>query len=263
MNESFSLPLIIAHRGASALAPENTIASFSKAVEVGAEGIEFDVRLSKDGVPMVFHDSNLKRICAIDEKVSKLQSGQLRRLDAGSWFNTRHPALSDKQFASETIPTLEETLAFLNTYEGVIYIELKSKESEIGKLAEAVCGIIKTSKLVPQIIVKSFKLDGIARVKKTFPEIETAALFAPKVKTIIRKENRFIEIAHEFGADRLSLHFSLVTKKLMKKAAEQDFPVTIWTVDNSRWVSRAIRLGINHMITNNPARLIRKRRMIG
>ena len=258
MNET-PKPLIIAHRGSSALAPENTLASFQKAIEDGAEGIEFDVRLSKDGVPMVFHDASLRRICGKAMKVSDVYSSELRTLDSGSWFNVKNPEHANQSFSNEKISTLSETLSFLNGFTGIIYIELKCKEADVKILSKAVCETIINSPLFPQIIVKSFKLNVIPTIKKHCPDIKTAALFAPKVMTILRKEKRLIEISKELGANYVSLHFSLATKKLMKKAAKRNLPIAIWTADSPHWIRRSIRLGISSVITNNPARLLAKR----
>ena len=139
MNNTSDLPLIIAHRGASALAPENTLAAFRKAIEDGAEGIEFDVRLSKDGTAVVFHDADLKRIAGRDEKIIDLSFEELQKIDIGSWFNRVFPRLENEQFSNETIPTLQDVLDLLKDFRGLIYIELKCKEREVEPLAEAVC----------------------------------------------------------------------------------------------------------------------------
>ncbi len=259
MNDFSNSPLIIAHRGASALAPENTLASFKRAIEDGAEGIEFDIRLTKDDVPIVFHDSHLIRIARKEGRVSNFTCEELQNLDIGTWFNEKNPNKEDESFSQERIPTLKETLHFLSDYKGIIYIELKCKKKEIKALSEALCQVIKHSDLLPQIIVKSFKLDSIPLIKNECPGVKTAALFAPKVMTIIRKEKRLINIAKELGVDFLSLHFSLVTRKLMNKAAAQNLGVAIWTVDNSLWVKRGVKLGISHLISNNPAILLAKR----
>jgi len=252
-------PLIVAHRGASELAPENTRAAFRRAIDDGAEGIEFDVRLTKDGETVVFHDATLKRLANRKNLVSSLTLDELQKIDVGSWFNRRLPNRSDKDFSGERIPSLKEILEFLKDFRGLIYIELKCRESEAERLAKAVCEIIKDSHLLPQIIVKSFQLDAIPMVKNHCPDVKTAALFAPKIMTILRKEKRLIEVASETGAEMISVHFSLATRKLMEKASERGFPVTIWTANNSRWVKRAFDLGIYAVITNNPARLLEKR----
>ena len=254
-----SKPLIIGHRGASAIAPENTLAAFRQALADGAEGLEFDVRLSKDGEVFVFHDATLTRLSDRKNFVSSLNADELRKIDVGAWFNKRRANISGADFSGETIPTLRETLEFLRDFKGLIYIELKCRESEIEKLVEAVSKIISGSTLLPQIIVKSFQLEAIPHIRKICPKVKTAALFAPKIMTILRKEKRLVNIAHELGADMLSVHFSLATRKLMKKAAKKNLPVTIWTADNPRWIKRAFDLGLFAVITNNPAILLAKR----
>lgn len=251
-------PLIIAHRGASALAPENTLAAFAKAIADGAEGLEFDVRLAKDNV-VVFHDATLGRLTDNKRLISNFTAAELQKFDVGSWFNRLRPGCADEKFAAERIPTLKQLLEFLKDFKGLIYIELKCRESEIEKLVKAVCELIANSHLLSQIIVKSFQLEAIPQIRRTCPKIKTAALFAPKIMTILRKEKRLVNIAHELGAEMISVHFSLATRKLMKKAEKRNLPVTIWTADNPHWLKRATNLGIFAVITNNPARLLAKR----
>ncbi len=256
-------PLIIAHRGASELAPENTFASFQKAIDDGAEGIEFDVQISKDLVPLVFHDENLIRIAGQDSLVSDLDSNELQKFDAGSWFNKLNLEKANEKFANEKISTLAQTLEFLQNYKGIIYIELKDESvKDIEIYTKAVCDIINDSSLLPQIILKSFNLDILPLVKTHCPEVKTAALFSPSVLTLLRKKKGLINIAEDLQVDGLSLHFSLATKSLMQKAQERNLKVAIWTVDNPLWIRRGLNLGINHIITNNPARLLEKRNRI-
>jgi glycerophosphoryl diester phosphodiesterase len=252
-------PLIIAHRGASALAPENTRAAFRRAIADGAEGIEFDVRLAKDGAVVVFHDATLRRLTNRTNLVSSLNIEELQTIDVGSWFSRRKSAQADEDFSAERIPTLLQTLDFLKDFPGLIYIELKCRAAETERLAQAVGEIISGSLLLPRIIVKSFQLETLPAVRRACPQVQTAALFAPKIMTILRKEKRLVEVADELGANMLSLHFSLATRKLMQKAAARNLPVTIWTADNPRWIGRAFELGLFAVITNNPATLLAKR----
>lgn len=252
-------PLIIAHRGASASAPENTLAAFRQAIKDGAEGIEFDVRLARDGAVVVFHDATLGRLTAQKNLVSSLTAAQLQKIDVGSWFNRRKMSLLTGDFSGETIPTLQTALDFLADFKGLLYIELKCREAEIERLSKAVCEVISGSHLLPQMIVKSFQLETIPHIRRHCPKVKTAALFAPKIMTILRKEKRLVNIAHEIGADMISVHFSLATRKLMKKAEKRNLPVTIWTADNPRWVKRAVDLGLFAVITNDPANLLAKR----
>ncbi len=255
-------PLIIAHRGASEIAPENTLAAFSQAIRDKADGIEFDVRLAKDGTAVVFHDEDLLRMAEKEVFIKDFTAAELKNFDVGSWFNLKNPDKADSKFSDERIPTLRETLEFLKDYKGIIYIELKCDAAEAKPLSKAVCDEIKSSSLLPNIIVKSFNLDVIPHVKRFCPAVRTATLFAPKVLILLRKEKRLINIARELEVDFMSLHFSLVTKKLMKKAERQNLKVAIWTADNPRWIKRGLKLGIEHIITNNPAGLLAKRREI-
>ncbi len=262
MEKNGSKPLIIAHRGASSSAPENTLAAFQKAINDGAEGVEFDVRLAKDGVPVVFHDEKLRRIGQKDGCVSNFTSLELQKMDAGSWFNTKYPNKADDRFAAENVPTLAHLLEFLKEFEGLIYIELKCAEKEIAALVKAVCETIGGSQLLPSMIVKSFNLDAIYQTKQMLPEVRTAALFAPKIRTILHDKKVLLEKAEKCLADELSIHSSLATESFIQKAEQRGFPVTIWTANNTVWVKRAVDLGINAIITNDPAKLLAKKREI-
>ena len=259
MPKNGHIPLIIAHRGSSALAPENTMAAFHKAIEDRADGLEFDVRLAKDGVPVVFHDATLRRIARKNISVISLRAEELQKLDVGSWFNIKNPRKANLKFSAETIPTLAYLLDVLGDYKGLIYIELKCKADELTTLVRAVIKVVQSSKLFPNIIIKSFKLEAIALTNKLLPEVRTAALFAPKILTILRKQTQLIEKARECKADEISLHFSLATQKIVEKAREFGMPTIIWTADHPVWVKRSCDIGIRAIITNNPARLLVKR----
>lgn len=254
-----STPLIIAHRGASAVAPENTLAAFTRAIKDGAEGIEFDVRLAKDGVPVVHHDETLERTGGRKERICDLTSGELKRADVGSWFRRSSPESWKTAYGRARVPTLAETLRHLDGFDGRLYIELKCDDTGVESLVRRVGELIRDSPIAPSIVVKSFRLGFIPHMRAACPDIRTAALFAPKIMTILRKEKHLVDIAREFGAAELSVHYSLMTKKLMKEAAKHGLPVTIWTADQPRLLRRGIKLGVNAIITNDPARLLAKR----
>jgi glycerophosphoryl diester phosphodiesterase len=249
-------PTIIAHRGVSAHAPENTLAAFRMAMESQAGGVEFDVRLAKDGVPVVIHDRDLKRTGKRIEKVSELTSKELSKVDVGSWFDQRYRKRARPEFENEAVPTLEQTLSLLKDFNGPIYIELKANASTFLDLSAAVCNVIRDSALLPHIIIKSFKLASIPEVKYLLPGVQTAALFAVDVMLIIRHREHIVTLASEFGADRISVHHSLVSPKLARAAAEVGMPITVWTVDDPRWLSRRRNLNIDALITNDPDRFL-------
>ena len=252
-------PLIIAHRGASAHAPENTLISFRKAVELGADGIEFDVRLAGDGVAMVFHDPSLNRIAGRKGKIRQIDSSELRSVDAGSWFDRRYPNRANPSFANERIPTLRETLQFLRGFDGLLYIELKGHNRDIEPLAATVTVEIRDSPLLPRIIIKSFNLRALSHVKAMCPGVRTAALFAPKLRNLLRKEKHILQLADEAGANEISLHYTLATRKLVSEASRRGFDVVIWTADRAHWVRRGAELRLKAIITNDPAKLLAAR----
>ena len=254
-------PLIIAHRGASANAPENTRAAFQKAIDDGADGIEFDVRLAKDGVPVVIHDPTLRRLAKIESRVADLTAGELSEIDVGSWFSRAYPKRA-AQFSAETVPTLAGLFDFLSEYKGLLYVELKGADSIMPALAGKVCELIRQTGKTPNIVVKSFKLKALEIVKEIMPEVKTAALFEPKILTVLRKKKRILDEARKCGADEISLHYSLATKSFVRRARENDFSTVIWTADKTAWVKRAADYGIGAIITNDPAKLLAERERI-
>ena len=245
---------IIAHRGLSARAPENTLAAIDRAVAIGAGGVEFDVQLARDGVPVVIHDETLFRYTRRKDKVADLTSKQLARTDVGSWFNRKHRRFADAVFARETVPTLSSVLKALAGYSGLIYIELKCDQSNFRELTEAVCDLVRDSPLLPRIIIKSFKLAVIPEVRHQIASVQTAALFAPEIVHFLRRREHIIALAREFGAQQLSVHHSLITRRLCALASDAGMPVTAWTVDDPRWLIRRRSFGITALITNDPER---------
>lgn len=248
-------PLIIAHRGDSRNAPENTLSAFRSAIEAGADGVEFDVRINGDGVPVVIHDATLDRTGQRPEKISEISSRLLSEIEVGSWFNWLNPARAKPQFTKEELPTLSKVMDSFQNYKGLLYIELKSAVTD-PDLAAAVCDVISDSPLLPQIIVKSFDLSLIQVVRAMLPEVQTAALFEPTFKAMVGRRDRLIDLANEAGAQQLSIHYLLVTKKMMRAAERASMPVTVWTVDDPSWALRHRDLNIKALITNDPKRFL-------
>lgn len=251
-----SRPLIIGHRGASTHAPENTLAAFEMAIDAGADGIEFDVQLAKDVVPVVIHDETLLRTGRLQKRVRDLTSRELEQIDVGTWFNAKFPKRANRKFTGETVPTLQQTLRLLRGFDGLLYIELKCDETNFRELAAIVCEVICDSPQLPQVIVKSFKLSVIPEVRHRLPSVQTAALFAPEIMHYLRRREYMIALAREFGADQLSVHYSLITPRLCRLASAAEMPLTVWTVDDPKWIVRRRQLGIGALITNDPAKML-------
>jgi glycerophosphoryl diester phosphodiesterase len=254
------LPLIIGHRGACAHAPENTLASFEVAFRGGADGIEFDVRLARDGVPVVIHDPTLLRTVRLERMVNEFDSTTLTKFYAGEWFNVKNPDSAIEDFELETIPTLAEV--FEKYGERHLYVEMKCEEpSRRAELARAVVGLIREHKLGERLVVKSFEHDALAEVKKLAPEIRTAALFGRSWPRPFVPVAKILARADACGADEISLHRSLLRRATVERARERGFEVVVWTVNSRFRLRRATAMNLRAVITDNPNDLRYKYRL--
>jgi glycerophosphoryl diester phosphodiesterase len=261
------LPLIIGHRGASALAPENTLAAFRQAIADGVDGIEFDVRLARDGVAVVIHDATLERTGLLKSKVSNLTAAELQATDVGIWFGKRRRgrfAASNKDFAGETVPLLEQVFELFEKHEGWLYLEMKADAGAEMELAAEVVRLIQQTPVRSHVVVECFDLSLIARVKALDSSIRTAALFEPKLSqpTTLVPRN-LAELTQAAGADEIALHHSLARRRTVERALQLNQRVVVWTVDNPAWLAKAQTLQIHALITNNPARLLAARDSAG
>jgi glycerophosphoryl diester phosphodiesterase len=251
-------PLILGHRGASAVAPENTLAAFARAFDDGADGIELDVRLSRDGVPVVIHDATLQRTGLVEGDVEQLTAAQLAKIDVGSWFNRAYPARARGEYAEQRLPRLSQVLERCRPRPGVIYIELKSQRgTATDNLVRSVAEAITEFEFQRRTVVVSFDYDAIATTKALAATIRTGALFAPAhpSRSAWRRE-KILRAAGDCGADEILLHRALVRRNLVEQARDRNFPVVVWTVDDSKWIERAQTLGVHALITNDPAKML-------
>jgi glycerophosphoryl diester phosphodiesterase len=255
-----ALPRIIAHRGDSSHAPENTLAAIRMAADRGAEGVEFDVRLSKDGVPMLIHDETLERTGGIRKEVAELTAEELSKINVGSWFNRKHPERADDRFRAEKIPTLQDVLELLNGFKGRIYVEMKCTPADMIALPKAVCSALKRLKDRERFVVKSFNLGSLPVVRSLLPDANIAALFDVGIESLLRRKSSIPFLSSEFCANEVSLHHALATPKLCRILKDSGMPITIWTVDKVSWLEKARKLGIGAVITNDPAKMLAARK---
>lgn len=238
-------PLIIGHRGASAVAPENTMAAFREAIAVGANGIEFDVRLASDGVPVVIHDSTLRRTGGVNKRVADLSGHELSQIDVGSWFKSG-------SFAGETVPSLAQLFELFQTNNLKLYLEMKcDSPSEYRPLAEACCRMISEHSLQERVMIECFQLPALQILKEIDPDIKTVALFDR-----VFMDQSIVTRATEIGAMAVALHHRLGRKNLVGKSKQAGLHVAVWTVDDPIWIDRARSIGIDALITNDPARMV-------
>ena len=255
-----SRPLILGHRGASAVAPENTLAAFARAISDGADGIEFDVRLSCDSAAVVIHDANLKRTGLVDRLISDLTVAELTQIDVGSWFAdcNQNP---NESFPGEKLPTLLQVFELFSSNNGLLYIEMKCDQDEGSALAAEVVRLTREFQMAERVVVESFDHAAIAAVKKIDSGIRTAALFEPKLTRPISTVRRLkmVDTALGVGADEIALHHTLAGVRVVEKARQAGLDVVVWTVDDPTWITRARALDIKALIANDPASLLRWR----
>ncbi len=226
------------------MAPENTMAAFREAIAVGADGIEFDVRLASDGVPVVIHDSTLRRTGGLNQRVAHLSAQEISKIDVGSWFAPG--------FASERVPSLRELFTFFQSNNASLYLEMKcDSPDEYRPLAEACCRMIEEHGFKERVVVECFQLAALEILKEVDSQIKTAALF-DRVFT----DQSVISRATEIGAMAVALHHRLARKALIEKSKQAGLHVAVWTVDDPIWIERAREMGIDAVITNDPARML-------
>jgi|SRR5918911_965108 glycerophosphoryl diester phosphodiesterase len=247
--------LIIGHRGAAAVAPENTLVAFKRAFRDGADGIEFDVRLARDRVPVVIHDASLRRTALRDGDVAQLSSAELCETDVGTWFNLRYPKAAHAEYAQARVPRLSEVFELFGACRSRLYVEMKCEAGESEALAAEVARLVCEYALLERVVVESFALASIAEIKRIDARLRTAALFEPSLSRPRPSWRRMIERATACEADEIALHRTLATRRTVEEARRRGMKTVIWTVDSPAWIERAISYGVSAVITNDPARM--------
>ncbi|HZS45796.1 MAG TPA: glycerophosphodiester phosphodiesterase family protein [Blastocatellia bacterium] len=247
--------LNIAHRGASAWAPENTISAFKLALEMGADGFELDVQLTRDDQAVVIHDGSVNRTTNSVGRVSQMILADLKRLDGGSWFNSKRPGRAKTEYIDEKIPTLAEVLELVKASRCIVYIELKFTRDSREGLEEKVVKLIDEFNLSKHVVIESFVHDAIRQVKKIAPALRTSALFAPGITMRRLSSKDIIKAASDCRADEIALEKTMATNQVVRAVNEAGLPIVIWTVNSNLDLQRGIQQGVKGIITNYPDRL--------
>ncbi|MHB8653858.1 MAG: glycerophosphodiester phosphodiesterase [Terriglobia bacterium] len=239
--------LNIGHRGAAGEAPENTLAAFELALRQGADGIEFDVHLSSDGVPVVLHDARLERTSSGSGPVSAMPLAVLKRLDAGSWFNRRYPARASHRYAGLKIPTLAEVLQWVAKRNCLAFLEIKQSKSRYPGIEEKVLEEIYRARVARLTTVISFNFPTLERIHQLDLQIGLGLDFTRPLLAIRRA--RFI------GANHLLPHWALATRRFIDRAHLAGHRVIVWDLNQPVLMRRKILDGVDGIITSYPARL--------
>jgi glycerophosphoryl diester phosphodiesterase len=242
--EDLSYPIIFAHRGASAHAPENTLASFELALSQGADAIELDASLSADGEVVIIHDSTVDRTTDGHGRVAQLSLAELRSLDAGSFFS--------EKYHGEKIPRLEEVFEAVGK-KMFINVELKNSASPRDPLVEKVCALVKKHSMEKRIILSSFLTSDLKRAKRLLPEVP---------RGLLALDGWMGAWARSFGfsfGDYAALHPYLtdVTKQQIVRVHRLRRRVHVWIVNKAEDMVRLINWGVDGIYTDDPQLALR------
>jgi glycerophosphoryl diester phosphodiesterase len=230
---------VVAHRGASGHAPENTLAAFRRAVELGATFIETDLQLSRDARFVAIHDDTLDRTTSGRGPVQGLRLAELRELDAGSWFGP--------QFAGERIPTLEEILRFACGSDVVFYLEIKPGGA--WGVEHALVGALQDAGEAARAVILSFEPATVAAVRRLEPTLMTGFLFD-------QPDAGVVERALRAGVRQLAPRGDLVTPALVAQARRADLQMVTWTINEPAHMRALIATGVDGIMTDYPDRLV-------
>ena len=232
-------PLVVGHRGACAYAPENTLASFRLAAEQGADAVELDAKLSADGVVMVIHDPTVDRTTDGKGRVNMLSLGQLKALDAGSFFA---PA-----FAGEPIPTLEEVFDSVGR-QVLINVELTNYASPMDDLVAKVVALVRNFHLEERVIFSSFHPLNLARAGKLLPEVPRAML-ADVGRPGWWARSSWMRLV---APQAVNPYFSDANAAFLARQRALKRKVFVWTVNDPSEMERLAREAVAGIITDDP-----------
>jgi glycerophosphoryl diester phosphodiesterase len=243
-------PVIVAHRGASGSAPENTMAAFRKAVKAGAGMIELDVRLTKDFHIVVHHDRSVKRTTNGKGNIWELTLPQIRSLDAGTWFSDT--------FERERIPTLREVMELLLPTSVNLNIEVKTDGDprKHAHFAECVILIIMEKRFEDRVLVSSFDHKFLKRFHELYPAIRTGALYHP-VRDIRKRAST---LCTRIGASAFICSASQLRQRIVEDARTSGLTLAVYGVNEDPVFERILSLGVDAIVTDWPDRFVRKLR---
>jgi glycerophosphoryl diester phosphodiesterase len=254
------LPLVYAHRGGAALRPENTIAAFDHGLSLGADGLELDVHLSKDGVAVVHHDPTLERTTNGHGRLASCTADELAAVDAGYWFTPQRPAARRGEPTAEPtfpyrgqghgIPRLAKVLA---RYPGIpLIIELKGNDPELGR---RVIDDIRTAGAIERVALGSFGWRALRAARHYEPRIPTGASREEVRLALYRSWVRWplgAEAYREFQVPERSGPTRIVSRHFVKHAHRAGLPVKVWTVNDPHDMRRLLEWGVDALITDHP-----------
>jgi glycerophosphoryl diester phosphodiesterase len=244
--ESLPRPVIFAHRGASAHAPENTLAAFELALTLQADAIELDAKLSADACVVVHHDTTIERTTNGKGKVKDLSLAELKKLDAGSSFS--------EKFKGEKIPTLEEVFEAVGK-KTLINVELTNYNTPRDHLVEMVCMLVKKHNMQKRVIFSSFLALNLSKARSYLPEVPRGLL---ALRGLLGAWARSFGFA--FGNyEALHPYLTDMTQQQSGRVHRLNRRVHVWTVNNEQDMRRLFNWGVDGIFTDDPQLAVRVR----
>jgi glycerophosphoryl diester phosphodiesterase len=237
--------LVLGHRGASAYTPMNTLPAFELALAQGADGIELDVHLSKDGALIVLHDFTVDHTTNSSGYVRDMTLAQLKALDAGAWFA--------EKFIGTRIPTLDEVFESVGN-KLLINVEIKSETAETDGVEQAVADCIKRYNVSPHVLISSFNPLALQRFRTIMPDVPIGYLYA---QDWIFSPELMEKLPHEARHP----HHSIVDAEFMNWAHTNGYRVNTWTVNDPDRAIALHKLGVDAIITDKPNVIIESLRV--
>ncbi|OZU90037.1 glycerophosphodiester phosphodiesterase [Virgibacillus indicus] len=235
---------IIAHRGASRYAPENTMPAFELAYQSKAEGIETDVQLTKDNIPVLIHDEQVKRTTNGTGYIKDLTFEQLRQLDAGSWFSG--------EFTGTQIISLDELLQWVKDKPLCLNIELKNNKIDYKHLESIVYERLKDYQLLNRTTLSTFNPRSVHRLKDYNKDIGIAFLTS-------KRNRNLVSHAHELGANAIHIKYRLLNKLLVDQCKQAKMAVRVYTVNRSAHIMKCFTHECNGIFTDIPDKALQFR----
>ncbi len=232
---------IIAHRGASKYAPENTMPAFELAYEMKADGIETDVQMTRDGVPVLIHDETLQRTTNGHGFVKDMDWKDLEYLDAGNYFSPK--------FADTRLPTLEQFLAWASDKALYINLELKNDKVDYKDLEVKVLDLLRKFEMKNRTTISSFNPESVKRMRKLDANLDVALLRS-------RKHPDLAQYAKDLGASSLHVKHTLLNRSLIEACGNLNLPVRIYTVNSTLLIRKGLRYNCAGIITDVPDKAI-------
>ncbi len=224
--------LVVAHRGAAGAAPENTLASVRRAVNDGTDWVEIDVQETRDGEVVVVHDSDFMKLAGNPLKIWEGNLAEIRQIDIGSWF--------DPGFSDQRVPTLQEVLAEIKGRSKLV-IELKYYGHD-QQLEQRVVDIVEQAGMSQDVVVMSLKLEGVQKLKALRPDWTAGLLAASAVGDLSRLD-----------VDFLAVNQAMASRAFIRRAHAAGKGVFVWTVNDALSLSRWMSMGVDGVITDEPA----------